>query len=145
MGNQISTALNSTWDYVKETVGKVFREIAPPIVQYVVKHPIRTAFQVANFTLLFFPGLLFAPVLGLLGWTAVGVRAGSIAAGIQSTIGATGAGGVFATLQSVAMRGYGAARLASAASAAAAAAEGVKAAVQTDNRGEMDMKREDTE
>ncbi|KAG9184969.1 hypothetical protein G6011_11799 [Alternaria panax] len=46
--------------------------------------------------------------LGLVGFTASGIAAGSIAAGIQAGIGSVAAGSVFATLTSAAMAGYGA-------------------------------------
>ena len=45
------------------------------------------------------------PVLGILGFSAAGPVAGSIAAGYQSSIGLVQAGGVFAWCQSAAMGG----------------------------------------
>ncbi|KAH9036235.1 hypothetical protein EDB85DRAFT_1889048 [Lactarius pseudohatsudake] len=44
-------------------------------------------------------------VLGLIGFSAIGPVAGSIAAGIQAAIGNVAAGSLFATLQSIAMGG----------------------------------------
>ncbi|KAH8980745.1 hypothetical protein EDB86DRAFT_2978725 [Lactarius hatsudake] len=44
-------------------------------------------------------------VLGLIGFSAIGPVAGSIAAGSQAAIGNVAAGSLFATLQSIAMGG----------------------------------------
>ncbi|KAK0620138.1 hypothetical protein B0T14DRAFT_520659 [Immersiella caudata] len=76
------------------------------------------------------PAVLTAPVLSAVGFTSLGPAAGSIAAGVQGA--STVAGGLFATLQSAAMGGYGAAAVAGAAQVAGgavAAAGGAAAAV----------------
>ena len=43
------------------------------------------------------------PILGLVGFSSAGVVAGSIAAGIQSTIGNVAAGSLFALAQAITM------------------------------------------
>ncbi|KAF7679788.1 hypothetical protein GT037_001439 [Alternaria burnsii] len=73
-------------------------------VEWIRLHPWETAALVI-------PVVLMActpAFLGLVGFTASGVAAGSIAAGIQAGIGSVAAGSVFATLTSAAMAGYGA-------------------------------------
>ncbi|PNP78372.1 hypothetical protein FNYG_08318 [Fusarium nygamai] len=53
------------------------------------------------------PGLVATPILGILGFGAGGIAAGSAAAGIQSGIGSVAAGSAFATLQSAGAGGAG--------------------------------------
>ncbi|KAI1410985.1 hypothetical protein F5Y13DRAFT_166713 [Hypoxylon sp. FL1857] len=55
------------------------------------------------------PAIIAGPALAAAGFTANGVAAGSFAAGAQAGIGNVVAGSTFATLQSAAMAGYGAA------------------------------------
>ncbi|KAF4984462.1 hypothetical protein FZEAL_363 [Fusarium zealandicum] len=55
------------------------------------------------------PALVAGPALGAVGFGANGIAAGSAAAGIQSGIGSVAAPSLFATLQSAAAGGYGAA------------------------------------
>ncbi|KAK6224521.1 hypothetical protein QIS74_02848 [Colletotrichum tabaci] len=55
------------------------------------------------------PALVSAPLLGMAGFGAQGIAAGSAAAAAQAGIGNVAAGGLFATLQSAGMGGYGAA------------------------------------
>ncbi|KAF1996227.1 hypothetical protein P154DRAFT_580154 [Amniculicola lignicola CBS 123094] len=126
MGNRMAKAVN----IVKDAVVSIFRRIAPPIVQYVVKHPIRSLFHVGSFISVCLAPVITAPLLGLVGFTGVGVAAGSLAAGIQSGLGNVVAGGVFATLQSAAMGGYGAATVAGAVAQTAIAAEAIHAAIR---------------
>ncbi|KAG6246315.1 hypothetical protein E4U23_004718 [Claviceps purpurea] len=54
------------------------------------------------------PGLIAAPMLGLLGFGSLGPGAGTVAALIQSLIGNVAAGSLFAMLQSAGMGGAGA-------------------------------------
>ncbi|KAH7116876.1 hypothetical protein B0J11DRAFT_583583 [Dendryphion nanum] len=103
MGQSVSKAIK----HIKEAIVATTRRILPPIVQYIVEHPIRAAFHVVNAVALIAPAAIFSPVLGLVGFTGVGIAGGSIAAGVQSAMGTVGAGSVFATLQSAAMGGYG--------------------------------------
>ncbi|QKX55444.1 uncharacterized protein TRUGW13939_02537 [Talaromyces rugulosus] len=53
------------------------------------------------------PSLVSAPVLQGLGYTITGVKAGSLATGIQSAIGNVGTGSLFATAQSAGAGGAG--------------------------------------
>ncbi|KAI6374808.1 hypothetical protein MCOR25_003071 [Pyricularia grisea] len=64
---------------------------------------------VLGVTVVAVPSLVALPVLGLGGFGALGPIAGSIAAGAQSAMGSVVAPSLFATLQSAAMGGYGAA------------------------------------
>ncbi|TAQ86342.1 hypothetical protein B7494_g5308 [Chlorociboria aeruginascens] len=80
---------------------------------WIEAHPYQTAFLVMNGVIVLAPGVLSAPVLAALGWGGAGVRAGSFAAGLQSTIGNVGARSAFAYVQSAAMGGYGAGAVAS--------------------------------
>lgn len=67
------------------------------------------------------PVVVTAPLMGVAGaagFTPAGIAASSVAAGIQAGIGSVGAGGLFATVQSAAMGGYGAAVLTGATQAA---------------------------
>ncbi|WVF65629.1 hypothetical protein IAT40_000360 [Kwoniella sp. CBS 6097] len=76
--------------------------------KYVLENPKQTAFYVAKGVLFVAPALLTGPALGALGFTAVGPAAGSLATSAQSAIAPVAARGIFATLQSAAMGGYGA-------------------------------------
>jgi hypothetical protein len=69
MGNIISSAA--------QAIANTFRRIAPPIVRYVVQHPMRTVFHVANGVLLLVPGAVTAPLLAVAGFARGGVVAGS--------------------------------------------------------------------
>lgn len=71
---------------------------------YAKAHPIRAGIQVAGLTLS--AASMFAvPVLGLVGFTAVGPAANSAAAAWQASIGAVQANSLFAWCQSAAMGG----------------------------------------
>ncbi|TLD11525.1 hypothetical protein PspLS_11423, partial [Pyricularia sp. CBS 133598] len=63
----------------------------------------------AGITMLVAPALIALPALGAVGFSASGPVAGSIAAAIQSGLGSVVAPSLFATFQSAAMGGYGAA------------------------------------
>ncbi|KAJ8112496.1 hypothetical protein OPT61_g5148 [Boeremia exigua] len=67
-------------------------------------------------------------MLGLVGFTAFGPAAGSIAAVVQSTTGPVAAGSAFATLQSAAMGGYGVVAVQALVATGAATAAGIAAA-----------------
>ncbi|OCF40242.1 hypothetical protein I317_05935 [Kwoniella heveanensis CBS 569] len=72
---------------------------------FILDNPKHTAFYVAKGVLLVAPALLTGPALAALGFTAVGPAA---AASAQSAWAPIAARGIFATLQSAAMAGYGA-------------------------------------
>ncbi|WZH44453.1 uncharacterized protein QYS62_005477 [Fusarium acuminatum] len=66
-----------------------------------------TAAIVTGVAVIAVPALVAGPLLGILGFGAAGITAGSAAAGIQSGIGSVIAPGLFATLQSAGAGGYG--------------------------------------
>ncbi|KAG6237264.1 hypothetical protein E4U25_002868 [Claviceps purpurea] len=92
-----------------------------------LKRPYSTAFVAAGVLVAAVPALAVAPVLGGLGFGALGPVAGSAAAGIQSGIGNVAAGSLFATLQSAGMGGAGTVMVNAAVSGAAAAGSALKA------------------
>ncbi|KAI6085661.1 hypothetical protein F4821DRAFT_240256 [Hypoxylon rubiginosum] len=55
------------------------------------------------------PGLIAGAALGCIGFGVAGIVKGSAAAGLHSAIGIVSTPGIFPTLQSAAMGGYGAA------------------------------------
>ncbi|KAI1630726.1 hypothetical protein F4809DRAFT_635588, partial [Biscogniauxia mediterranea] len=66
----------------------------------------------AKVALMFVPGLLWRPVVGVFGFGSAGVGSGTVAAAAQSHMGgAITKGSSFAFLQSVGALGYGAAAL----------------------------------
>ncbi|KAF2499832.1 hypothetical protein BU16DRAFT_438263, partial [Lophium mytilinum] len=71
-----------------------------------------TGFHVASGVVSLAPGIVTAPVLGALGWTAMGPQAGMYPHSPENFTASTPARGIFATLQSAAMGGYGASVLA---------------------------------
>ena len=71
---------------------------------YAKAHPILTGIQVVGLTLSAV-SFLAVPVLGVVGFTAAGPAAGSVAAAWQASIGAVRAGSLFAWCQSAAMGG----------------------------------------
>ncbi|KAL6152686.1 hypothetical protein ACJQWK_11340 [Exserohilum turcicum] len=134
MGNAVSNFVQKAVEAVKNTVSDMFRSIAPPIVRYVVEHPIRTLGHVGSAALLVAPGIITAPLLAVAGFTGSGVAAGSLAAAVQSGLGTVSAGSTFAVLQSAAMGGYGAGTVAAVAGGTAVAAEAVGAAARAGGR-----------
>ncbi|PQE33408.1 hypothetical protein CJF32_00011112 [Rutstroemia sp. NJR-2017a WRK4] len=76
------------------------------IHNYIKNHPIQFGFQALGGVISAVP-LVTVPILGAVGFSAVGPIAGSIAAAWQSGIGLVKAGSVFAWCQSVAMGGAG--------------------------------------
>ena len=86
------------------------------------------------------PAIVTGPLLAFAGFTPLGPAAGSLAAMIQGGLGNLVAGSAFATLQSAAMGGYGAAVVAGAAQGAGAvvAAAGAAGAAGAALRGRSD-------
>ncbi|WWC73178.1 uncharacterized protein I206_107144 [Kwoniella pini CBS 10737] len=76
-------------------------------MEYAKEHPYQTAGIVGTTVVVACPTLVVGPVLSAVGMTSNGVSAGSIAAGIQSTIGNVQTGSLYATLQSAAAGGGG--------------------------------------
>ncbi|EUC48219.1 hypothetical protein COCMIDRAFT_87824 [Bipolaris oryzae ATCC 44560] len=103
MGNAVSTFVQNAINAVKNTVEEMFHRIAPPIVRYVAKHPLRTLGHIGSAALLLVPGVITTPLLAIVGFSSSGIVAGSLAAGVQSAMGAVSAGSTFAILQSAAV------------------------------------------
>ncbi|KAL8867719.1 MAG: hypothetical protein Q9174_005476, partial [Haloplaca sp. 1 TL-2023] len=82
-------------------------EVASDIETWLKAHPWKAAFYAAGAIGFFAPEILSLPALEALGFGITGVRAGSIAAKIQSVIGDVAAKSVFAIWQSARMGGYG--------------------------------------
>ena len=53
-----------------------FKSLPADVGDWIKAHPYQTAFHVVGGVVVFAPGLVTGPVLGLLGWTSVGPRAG---------------------------------------------------------------------
>lgn len=75
MGQQVSLLKNAV-KYVKEKVASLMGRLLPPVVQYIVKHPIRTTFHVLQAVAFVVPRIFFTPLLGALGFASQGVIAG---------------------------------------------------------------------
>ncbi|KAL9631093.1 MAG: hypothetical protein Q9204_004395 [Flavoplaca sp. TL-2023a] len=82
-------------------------QVASDIETWVKAHPWKAAFYAASALSFFAPEILSLPALEALGFGFAGVRAGSMAAKIQSVIGPVAARSVFAIWQSARMGGYG--------------------------------------
>lgn len=50
--------------------------LLPPVVQYIVKHPMRAAFHVLQAVAFVVPSIVFTPLLGALAFASQGVTAG---------------------------------------------------------------------
>ncbi|GAW14487.1 hypothetical protein ANO14919_038900 [Xylariales sp. No.14919] len=83
-------------------------------MEWAATNPGKTAALSTGVVLVAVPMAVAAPALGLVGFGANGVVAGSAAAGIQGGIGSVAAGSAFATLQSAAAGGYGVAAVSAA-------------------------------
>ncbi|WVW79262.1 hypothetical protein I302_101229 [Kwoniella bestiolae CBS 10118] len=84
------------WDDLPET-----------IKQYIEDHPYQSAFYVINGVVFIAPGLVWGPVLWLLGFSGIGPAAASAASFAQSLVHPVVSKGVFAVFQSAKMGGYG--------------------------------------
>ncbi|KJY01125.1 hypothetical protein TI39_contig302g00035 [Zymoseptoria brevis] len=83
-------------------------DVPKDTLSYIRDNPKNTAYYVLNGVLIVSPGMLLGPAFAAMGFTSTGVRAASVAAHWQSTMGGHVAKkGVFATLTSAAMKGYG--------------------------------------
>ncbi|KAL8908167.1 MAG: hypothetical protein Q9207_000990 [Kuettlingeria erythrocarpa] len=83
------------------------QHVASDIEIWLEHHPWEAAFFFASAIGFFAPEILSIPALEALGFGLAGVRAGSLAAKIQSVIGPVAARSVFAIWQSARMGGYG--------------------------------------
>ncbi|KAI4179095.1 MAG: hypothetical protein L6R41_008033, partial [Letrouitia leprolyta] len=82
-------------------------QVASDIEDWVKAHPWKAAFYLASALSLVAPEIISIPALEALGFGTAGVRAGSLAAKVQSVIGPVAARSVFAIWQSARMGGYG--------------------------------------
>ncbi|KAL8754589.1 MAG: hypothetical protein Q9184_005068 [Pyrenodesmia sp. 2 TL-2023] len=82
-------------------------QVASDIGIWIEHHPWKAAFYTASALGFFAPEILSLPALEALGFGLAGVRAGSLAAKIQSVIGDVAARSVFAIWQSARIGGYG--------------------------------------
>jgi Interferon-induced 6-16 family len=89
--------------------------------RYVHDNPVRFGLQVTG-AVVSTAAIIVFPILGAVGFSAIGPVAGSVAAGWQSAIGAVEAGSLFAFCQSAAMGGVAAATLTGTAATGAGAA-----------------------
>jgi hypothetical protein len=85
MGNAVSNSVNNAVRIVKnavrvvkDTVSNIFRRLAPPIIRYIVAHPIRTLGHIVSGLLLIVPGVVTGPLLALAGFGGNGIIAGGI-------------------------------------------------------------------
>ncbi|OAL48238.1 hypothetical protein IQ07DRAFT_589064 [Pyrenochaeta sp. DS3sAY3a] len=77
-------------------------------VAWVCQHPYQTALHTVNAALLVTPAAATVPIFNAVGFGAAGPIAGSAASSTMSFFGFVPAGGLYATIQSAAMGGYGA-------------------------------------
>ncbi|KAK4080044.1 hypothetical protein H0G86_006171 [Trichoderma simmonsii] len=77
------------------------------IQHFVTEHPIEAAKLLGGITVTAAPVAVAVPLLGALGFGAVGVAGGSLAATIQASIGPVAAKSLFAILQSAGAGGMG--------------------------------------
>ncbi|KAI9657395.1 MAG: hypothetical protein M1821_003077 [Bathelium mastoideum] len=94
------------------------KDVPYQVLDWIRNNPGTAGLYAANGAIIICPALITGPTLGLLGFSAAGPAGGTAAAWIQSVIGPVAARGIFATLQSAAMGGYGAAVVNGTASAA---------------------------
>ncbi|KAF2146777.1 uncharacterized protein K452DRAFT_193951, partial [Aplosporella prunicola CBS 121167] len=76
---------------------------------WIREHPLQATCYAVGGGMMLFPLAAATPVLGAVGFGAAGPVAGSLASAAQSIWAPVASGGLFATLQSAAMGGYGAA------------------------------------
>lgn len=86
------------------------KQAGPAVVaagSWMAAHPGQTALHAVSLSTLAFPGLIAGPLLWATGFAGTGVQGASAAAAYQASAGPMVAKGVFATLQSAGMGGYG--------------------------------------
>ncbi|KAI1452291.1 hypothetical protein F4805DRAFT_472613 [Annulohypoxylon moriforme] len=88
---------------------KLVTESAKTAAKWVAENPKSTAAYGVAGAAMIVPAAIAGPALAAFGFTSSGIAAGSVAAGAQAAAGNVAAGSAFATLQSAAMAGYGAA------------------------------------
>ncbi|PTB46428.1 uncharacterized protein TrAFT101_004121 [Trichoderma asperellum] len=91
------------------------------IQQFLTENPIQTAFLFCGISMIATPAAVAGFILGVLGFSAGGVAAGSLAATMHAIINPITAGSLFAILQSAGAAGAGLVTVATAIQAAGAA------------------------
>ncbi|KAK3064900.1 hypothetical protein LTS18_002856 [Coniosporium uncinatum] len=108
-----------------------WQSMPQPIAQWIEEHPNQTTFLAVGASVFFAPFLITVPVLGMLGFGAAGVTAGTSQdlplQAMQAMIGDVAAGSLFALMQSAGAGGANLAVLNILVKAGAATAVGVKA------------------
>ncbi|KAF1962777.1 hypothetical protein CC80DRAFT_487252 [Byssothecium circinans] len=92
---------------VKDAEKIEWEKLPGDVKEWIEKHPEQTLGIIAGIVAVTVTVATVPAVLGALGFTGEGVAAGSIAAGIQSSIGDVAAGSLFATLMSAGQAGAG--------------------------------------
>ncbi|KAL8835099.1 MAG: hypothetical protein Q9170_003455 [Blastenia crenularia] len=101
-------SLGKALDYAKIKATELnLTQVASDIELWVEHHPWKAAFYTASVLGFFAPEIISIPALEALGFGFAGVRAGTVAAKVQSVIGPVSARSVFAIWQSARMGGYG--------------------------------------
>ncbi|KAI1313676.1 hypothetical protein F5Y03DRAFT_337388 [Xylaria venustula] len=103
--NDIANAGREIGQGVEAWVAQALEDIESDPIRTVL----RAAEDVANTVIFVFPGLIWGPILNLLGFGLEGIGLGTAAAAIHSAIGTASAYSPFSYLQSAGAGGYGAA------------------------------------
>ncbi|EMD00287.1 hypothetical protein BAUCODRAFT_372368 [Baudoinia panamericana UAMH 10762] len=104
----VQTTEEGLEEALKQLQAVDFKSLPADTVKYIEEHPLETAVFAVETVVFFVPGGVYIPLLRVLGFGRLGVRARSVAALLQSMIGPyVPARGWFAHLVSAAMGGYG--------------------------------------
>jgi hypothetical protein len=77
--NKLSTDAQEKFREVQDDVLAIdYKHLPTDVKDWIIAHPYQTAFHVTGGVVLFAPSLVSTPLLGVLGWTSVGPRAGTI-------------------------------------------------------------------
>ncbi|KAF2115547.1 hypothetical protein BDV96DRAFT_646540 [Lophiotrema nucula] len=113
-GQKAKRAVNTAIAAVKDNTKEISHAVCEwaklkvcQMWQWYRDNPKEAALILACIVIPIIVGTCWGPLLGAFGFTATGVVAGSIAAGIQAALGNVAAGSLFAILTSAAMGGYG--------------------------------------
>jgi hypothetical protein len=77
--NKLSTDAQEKFREVQDGVLAIdYKHLPTDVKDWIIAHPYQTAFHVAGGVVFFAPSLVSTPLLGVLGWTSVGPRTGTI-------------------------------------------------------------------
>ena len=77
--DKLSTDLQEKFREAQDGVLAIdYKHLPTDVTDWIIAHPYQTAFHVVGGVVFFAPGLVSTPLLGALGWTSVGPRAGTI-------------------------------------------------------------------